>query len=367
MRIKKQFVTSRKNTFPGTNGRKFITIHETANYSRGAGAQMHANLQSSGFSASWHWQVDDKVAIQSFPHTVRCWHAGDGVGNGNYQSIAIEICVNVDGDFRQAVVNAVALVKKIMRDEGIPINNVVQHNHWSGKDCPHHLRKGDKGINWATFKRLIQTTAELATSNLSFGSRGEAVKQLQTDLNKLGYKLTVDRIYGPQTQKALKEALARQTASSVKIVKYGDKGEAVKRLQTDLNKFGYKLTVDSSFGPATERAVKAFQSSQKLTADGIVGPKTQKALKAEPVKQPIRKKILRFGDQGEDVRAMQAALASISFYPDKGAKNNGVDGYFGPKTLDAVKRFQSVYTPTEVDGIFGPKTQDALNKAIKNN
>ncbi|AOV07570.1 peptidoglycan recognition protein family protein [Sporosarcina ureilytica] len=311
--IKKQLVSSRMRTFSGINGRNFITIHETANYAKGAGAQMHADLQSSGFSASWHWQVDDKVAIQSFPHTVRCWHAGDGAGNGNFHSIAIEICVNVDGDFQQAVVNAAALVKKIMHDEGIPSANVVQHHHWSGKDCPRHLRKGDKGIDWASFKRLLPTKADRSSSNLSYGSQGEAVKQLQIDLNKLGYK----------------------------------------------------LTIDSSFGPATERAVKAFQASLKLTVEGIVGPQTQKALKEALVKQSVSRKVLKVGDKGDNVRAMQAALASVGFYPDKGSENYGVDGYFGTKTRDTVKRFQSVYTPTEIDGIFGPKTRYELNRIIK--
>ncbi|QGX65945.1 hypothetical protein GPA07_11020 [Bacillus sp. ms-22] len=37
---------------------------------------------------------------------------------------------------------------------------------------------------------------------------------------------------------------------------------------------------------------------------------------------------------------MQEALAAVYFYPDKGAKNNGIDGYYSPKTENAVKRFQ---------------------------
>jgi len=76
VKTKQQLVSSRKNAYNGTNGRKYITIHETANTSAGTGAQTHANLQSNGFSASWHWQVDDKQAIQSFPHTAQLWHAG---------------------------------------------------------------------------------------------------------------------------------------------------------------------------------------------------------------------------------------------------------------------------------------------------
>lgn len=67
---------------------------------------------------------------------------------------------------------------------------------------------------------------------------------------------------------------------------------------------------------------------------------------------------------GSGVRAVQEALASVYFYPDKGAKNNGIDGYYGAKTADAVKRFQSVHGLV-ADGIYGPKTKAALEKATK--
>lgn len=156
VKTKKQLVSSRKNTFNGTNKRLYITIHETGNTSKGANAQAHANLQSNGFANTFHWQVDDKQAIQSFPHTVQCWHAGDGRGSGNLNSIGIEICVNSDGDYVQAVKNAAALTRKIMAEENIPLNRVVQHNHWSGKNCPAGLRAGKQGLNWHKFISLVK-------------------------------------------------------------------------------------------------------------------------------------------------------------------------------------------------------------------
>ena len=158
--IKKQLISNTPYRYKGVNGKKFITIHETANTGVGANAQAHANLQSRGNSrsASWHWQVDDKEAIQSFSHDFQLWHAGDGEGNGGLNSIGIEICVNSDGNFAKAVENAAALVRKIMKDEGIPLSNVVQHNRWSGKNCPANLRSGAKGISWSDFVSKVSSS-----------------------------------------------------------------------------------------------------------------------------------------------------------------------------------------------------------------
>jgi peptidoglycan hydrolase-like protein with peptidoglycan-binding domain len=66
----------------------------------------------------------------------------------------------------------------------------------------------------------------------------------------------------------------------------GDTGQAVVTLQTRLNVWGAKLTVDGNFGPATLAAVEAFQTAHKLTVDGVVGPQTWAALNANPGSAP---------------------------------------------------------------------------------
>jgi len=60
-------------------------------------------------------------------------------------------------------------------------------------------------------------------------------------------------------------------------LKHGDKGEAVKQLQDELNEV-MSLKEDGEFGPMTEAMVKAFQTMHRLTADGIVGALTAAAL-----------------------------------------------------------------------------------------
>ncbi|WP_270425553.1 GH25 family lysozyme [Blautia intestinalis] len=56
----------------------------------------------------------------------------------------------------------------------------------------------------------------------------------------------------------------------------GDTGDAVKTLQTKLNKVGYKLNVDGIYGDNTLKAVKSFQTKYKkeLEVDGVAGKNT---------------------------------------------------------------------------------------------
>lgn len=125
---------------------KYITIHETGSFGKGANAKAHAKYIKSDDAAnrpaSWHFTVDDKVIYQHLPLNENGWHAGDGgSGTGNRQSIGIEICVNSDGNFEKAVQNAQWLVRKLMVEFNIPIENIKQHYDWSGKNCPYTIRK----------------------------------------------------------------------------------------------------------------------------------------------------------------------------------------------------------------------------------
>lgn len=68
---------------------------------------------------------------------------------------------------------------------------------------------------------------------------------------------------------------------NVKQLSKGSKGNAVKALQTLLIGYGYscgKSGVDGSFGGDTLSAVKQYQKAKGLTVDGVVGAKTWGAL-----------------------------------------------------------------------------------------
>lgn len=57
-------------------------------------------------------------------------------------------------------------------------------------------------------------------------------------------------------------------------VSYGSQGDDVKQLQELLNKNGANLTVDGIYGSQTQQAVKDYQKSKNLAVDGIVGDDT---------------------------------------------------------------------------------------------
>jgi hypothetical protein len=69
-------------------------------------------------------------------------------------------------------------------------------------------------------------------------------------------------------------------AATGPTIRWGARGDAVRRLQERLNANGAHLVVDGIFGPATNRAVQNFQGNRSLAIDGIVGPRTWAALGA---------------------------------------------------------------------------------------
>lgn len=76
---------------------------------------------------------------------------------------------------------------------------------------------------------------------------------------------------------------ANTIAVNLPVLKKGAKGSAVKAMQILLMGYGYEMKstdgktvygADESFGGATERALKKYQSANGLEADGSCGPKT---------------------------------------------------------------------------------------------
>ena len=121
---------------PGTeNSCKYITIHDTANKSVGADAAAHAKyIKSLKKKTSWHYTVDDECIYQHLPEREKSYHTSDK--QANESSIAVELCVNPDGDFAKTVDNAVLLVRELIKKHSILAENIKRHKDWTGKNCP---------------------------------------------------------------------------------------------------------------------------------------------------------------------------------------------------------------------------------------
>ncbi|MBQ3214522.1 MAG: peptidoglycan-binding protein [Oscillospiraceae bacterium] len=65
---------------------------------------------------------------------------------------------------------------------------------------------------------------------------------------------------------------------SVPVLKRGMKNDSVRALQALLAGYGSEIDVDGSFGPATDKLVRAYQTVSGLTVDGSVGPATWNSL-----------------------------------------------------------------------------------------
>lgn len=147
---------------------------------------------------------------------------------------------------------------------------------------------------------------------LANGDYGPTVRKLQTLLNNHGYSVTVDGDFGPNTHNSVVSfqrdhglnadgMVGPQTWSKLigvfpnsgkgaayPLLKSGNTGEEVRRLQRRLLELGYNLGyygADAVFGSSTESSVLAFQRNNGLVADGIVGPLTSAALNSSSAKK----------------------------------------------------------------------------------
>ncbi|MCY8064325.1 N-acetylmuramoyl-L-alanine amidase [Bacillus spizizenii] len=318
--VKKNLVSEAKYALkcPNYMEAEYITIHNTANDASAANeiSYMIGNTSSTSF----HFAVDDKEVIQGLPLNRNAWHTGDGTnGTGNRKSIGVEICYSKSGGAKYYAAEKLAIkfVAQLLKERGWGIDRVCKHQDWNGKYCPHRI--------------------------LSEGRWNEVKAAIEAELKGLGGKAT-----------SKPSSSVSKSSGSTYTVKKGDTlsaiakehGVSVANLQSwnnikDPNKItvGQKLKLEGS----------STKSSSKKTSYALPSG-------IYKVTSPMRK--------GDDVRQIQKALATLYFYPDKGAKNNGIDGVYGPKTANAVKRFQSVSGLT-ADGIYGPKTKAKIEAKLK--
>lgn len=140
-------------------------------------------------------------------------------------------------------------------------------------------------------------------------------------------------------------------------LKRGSKGEEVRAMQERLEKAGYsvgKAGLDGIFGPDTEKALKEYEKSVGLAVDGIYDQITHEKLagNSQLIDFPGEMKI---GDRGENVKALQRWLIASGYSVGKA----GVDGIFGPATEAALKEYEKSIGEIS-DGVYDKKVHDKL-------
>ena len=82
----------------------------------------------------------------------------------------------------------------------------------------------------------------------------------------------------PPPAKPSKPSTGNKLGDKMPTIQRGNKGSRVRMLQGLLIAWGYNLSVDGVFGPKTDAAVRSFQSKYAKPVDGIVGKLTWNAL-----------------------------------------------------------------------------------------
>lgn len=279
--IKINDITARnKNQIPRSRGSskiEFIVIHYL-----GVPNADNPDLYGGGYGGHFNIQRNGQTFMAADPKTAVVWHCGGGLqGSGghtfhgictNYNSIGIEcgVCYTDtkakegDGDdsrwyfTEETQKSLVYLVAKLMDEYKISIDHVIRHYDVTGKICPNPYVKNNglrTSWTWSEFKNNLAQYRKDGTITIPDRSSGGVI--------------------GEAAEKV------KEVAS---YLQKGDKGEAVKTMQTMLIACGYSCGAsgaDGDFGSNTLTALKAFQKASGLSVDGMYGIKSKTALEAE--------------------------------------------------------------------------------------
>ena len=263
----------------------------------------------------------------------------------------------VDGSYGAATASA---VRAFQRRYGLTVDGVVGRETWnaiynefrsiqSDNGTPNAypgtaLREGASGQNvrlvqfWLKIAHTVYSRLNDLTVDGTFGAATTAaVKRFQTY-----FGLTSDGVVGRTTWNKLYEVyndIANKLLSSSLrpgeypgILRRGSSGTAVRELQFYLYLLSaYEssipaVSIDGSFGAATENAVRAYQRFAGLTVDGIVGRATWESLygKASALRSsgpvvtlkrlPYPGQPLTVGSEGSDVLYYTILLRRIAYY-----------------------------------------------------
>lgn len=254
---------------------KFIILHYVGAVST---AKNNADYFFSKYrGASAHYFIDNKEIWQVVEDNDAAWAIGANkyyTEARNSNSISVEMCcytmkngnINVAKEVEE---KAVELVKMLMKKYNIDVDHVIRHYDATRKNCPAPFVSDTE--RWNNFKKKLQEqSTEETTSN--YTEYEKRVRNWQDTMN-LDYNsnLKLDGSFGSACKKeALEHYLFYKKPTT--------KNEHVRLVQRNLNRLGYTVDVDGSYGPIMEETIKQFQKKHGLKVDGYVGAETTELL-----------------------------------------------------------------------------------------
>lgn len=217
------------------------------------------DLYGGGYGGHYYIDRQGKCYQAALP-TDKLWHVGASSGfvyihpnARNHNTVGVECATftasGKDNDnetwyhTEATQVTSAKLAAAFLTVYGLPFDHLLRHGDVTTKNCPSPLKRDQgKGTNWtwekykSEVKKYMEQLAGKTRETLKKGSNGEAVLKLQTDLDTLGYYSV------------------RQNAAG-------------KWYEAHLKK-------DGDFGTNTEEQVRLFQQYEGLKVTGIADIET---------------------------------------------------------------------------------------------
>lgn len=261
-----------------------------------------------------------------------------------------------------------------------------------------HIASADESGK-LTAKVVLRQKADKNSKALQTIPQGDEVTLL--DVSGQWYKVSYGKFSGYVLKKYVKTGKNSVIANLSKIkalgdapgaLKIGNSGKDVTKLQKALDILGYyEGRIDGDYGEDTAAAVLAYQKDKELEADGVAGKATITSIFGSCAKTASIKGASKSsassssntssssksgsqsssgnsgktvsslseigtipaaseeGDSGSKVVKLQQALEFLGYYSGE------IDGHYGTKTVEAVKRFQKKRGMKQ-DGIAGAST-----------
>lgn len=133
----------------------------------------------------------------------------------------------------------------------------------------------EKGQRINYFGRETHKSMVITNLNRNYGKSNKTGFAFNIDLKQVRVGTAKNIVIKKSAPKsAVKEVAPSKIAIQSRgrtFMRQGDRGNDVKALQSELNKLGYGLSADGIYGPKTRAAVVRFQKKYKLGVDGLAG------------------------------------------------------------------------------------------------